>query len=69
MTLHVLGHLRAALLESWHELRRSSRWQRIRFGVIAASVIAGVGIALALYPSAATWTTQNHHAFSHGHPQ
>jgi hypothetical protein len=69
MTFHVLGHLRGALLESWHELRRSSRWRRIRLGLVVASVIVGVGIALVLYPSAAPWTTQNHHAFSHGHPQ
>jgi uncharacterized protein (DUF2062 family) len=57
------------LLETWHELRRSSRWRRIRLGVIVASVVVGVGIALMLYPSAASWTTQHQHAFSHVHPR
>jgi hypothetical protein len=32
-------------------------------------VIVGVGIALLLYPSAASWTTQHHHAFSRVHQQ
>jgi hypothetical protein len=68
MTIHVLGHLQGALLETWHELRRSSRWRRIRLGLVVASVIVGVGIALMLFPSASSWTSQHHHAFSHAHP-
>lgn len=68
MTVHVLGHLRAALLESWHELRGSSRWRLIRLGLVVTSVIVGVAIALMLFPSATSWTTQHHHAFSRIHP-
>jgi hypothetical protein len=68
MTIHVLGHLRGALLESWHELRRSSRARRIRVGVVVASVMVGVGLALLLFPHAASWTSQNRHAFAHVHP-
>lgn len=67
MTIHVLGHLRGALLETWHELRHGSRWQRIRLGVVVASVLVGVGIALTLFPSASSWTSQHHHGFSHIH--
>jgi hypothetical protein len=68
MTIHVLGHLRGALLDSWHELRRSSRWQRIRLGLVVGSVVVGVGLALALFPSATSWTTQHQRGFSHIHP-
>ncbi len=67
MTIHVLGHLRSALLETWHEVRRSSRWGRIRLGLVVASVIVGAGLALVLFPSAAPWTTQHPHDFSHFH--
>ena len=68
MTIHVLGHLQGALRETWHDLRRSSRWQRIRLGLVVASVVVGVGIALILFPSASPWTTQHHHGFSRIHP-
>ena len=68
MTIHVLGHVRGAMLETWRELRRTSRWRRIRLGLVVASVVIGVGIALMLFPSATSWTTQHHHAFSHVHP-
>ena len=69
MTIHVLGHLREAFLESWRELRRNSRWQRMRLGLVVASIIIGVGLALALFPSATSWTTeQHHHDFSRVHP-
>jgi hypothetical protein len=68
MTIHVLGHLQGALRETWHDLRRSSRWRRIRLGLVVASVVVGVGIALMLFPSASSWTTQHHHGFSRIHP-
>jgi hypothetical protein len=63
MTIHVLGHLRGALLETWRELRRRSRWRRIRLVLLVASVAAGVGIALLLFPSASSWTMQHHRHF------
>jgi hypothetical protein len=66
MTIHVLGHLRGALIESWPELRRGSRGRRIRFGLVVVSVLVGVGLALLLFPHAASWTAQHHHGLPHG---
>ena len=64
MTVHVLGHLRGAFQEMWTELRRGSRRRNIRLVLVVGSVIIGVGLALLLYPSATSWTTQ-HHGFGH----
>jgi len=66
MTVHVLGHLREALVETARELRRLSPRQSLRLAAVAVSLIAGVGLATALLPSAAPWThrppeTHAHH--------
>jgi hypothetical protein len=63
MTVHVLGHLREAAITGWTELRRSSRGRWIRLGLITASVIVGVGLALMLFPDANFWTSHLHHDF------
>jgi hypothetical protein len=61
MTIHVLGHIRGAALESWRDLRGSptdpavrQRW--IRIAVIALALVAGVAAATAIMPEAAPWT-------------
>ena len=61
MTIHVLGHLREALAESWHDLnphRHDSvgRTRRIRLLAIGASLLVGAGLAFVLLPSATPWT-------------
>lgn len=65
MTLHVLGHLRDATATTWRELRdphaapaaRSRRWRTL---ALAASLLAGVGLAAALLPSAHAWTSHHY---------
>jgi hypothetical protein len=62
MTIHVLGHVRGALLESGRELRRRSPGQRVRLAVVGVSLVVGVGTALVLFPHASSWTSgQLHH--------
>jgi hypothetical protein len=56
MTVHVLGHLREALVTTWQELRQRSRRQVLRLSLIAIAIVAGVGLAAALLPSATSWT-------------
>jgi hypothetical protein len=56
MTVHILGHLREAAISSWHEVCQSSQLQRIRLGVLVVAVLAGVGTAAALMPTASLWT-------------
>jgi hypothetical protein len=61
MTVHVLGHLRQAALESLGELRTGAvRGRNLRFGLIALALVAGVATATALMPSASSWTNGDH---------
>jgi len=69
MTLHVLGHVLEASRTTWSELRdphasASVRRRRWRSLAIVMSLLAGVGLASALYPSAHAWT--NGHYAKHG---
>jgi hypothetical protein len=62
MTLHVLGHALEASRVTWRELRdprtsATTRRRRWRSLAIVASLLAGVGLATALYPSAHAWTS------------
>jgi hypothetical protein len=72
-SLHVLGHIREAAVTSWRELRTSTggggaRGRRIRFALIAVSLAAGVGTAVALMPTATPWTTAHfHHSHDDAH--
>ena len=64
MTIHVLGHLRDAASESVQDLRArrddpTSRQRGLRALAIVAALLAGVGLAAALTPSASAWTN-NH---------
>jgi len=61
MSIHVLGHLREAATASWRDLRPArddpaAKHRAIRAGVLVITLIAGVGLATALMPSAASWT-------------
>lgn len=63
MTVHVLAHLWQAGATSWTELRSTlrgpaARARRWRYAVIGAALVIGVGIATALLPTAAPWTTR-----------
>ncbi|HEY2044078.1 MAG TPA: hypothetical protein VGH11_15480 [Jatrophihabitans sp.] len=60
MTIHVLGHLREAAVASWHEVRETSRQQRLRLTLIALALLVGLGTATALMPSAGSWTHRGH---------
>ena len=56
MTVHFLGHLREALVDSWREFRpapadRAGRRRGIRLMLVAASLVAGVGVATAFLPA------------------
>ena len=64
MTVHVLGHLLDAGSTTWRELRdthspaaRGRRWRSL---AIALSLVAGVGLATAVLPSASGWTSQHY---------
>ena len=63
MTVHVLGHLREALLATWQELRprRIGRRRAIRLSLIALALLVGVGGAAAIYPHAGNWTSARLH--------
>lgn len=64
MTLHVIGHVREALVSSRTELRsalrgpaaRGSRW---RLSIIALALVLGVGTATVLLPHATSWTPKS----------
>jgi hypothetical protein len=60
MSLHVLAHLRGAVLESGRELRAvsgdpASRHRLVRLLSIALALAAGVAAAAALLPAASGW--------------
>lgn len=63
MTIHVLGHLLEASVITWRELRdrrtvvRRRRWRTL---AVVASLVAGVGFASALLPSAHGWTSHHY---------
>jgi hypothetical protein len=66
MSVHVLAHIREAAVTSWRELRASTgagsaRGRRWRFALVALALVAGVGTAAALMPSATGWTTAKLH--------
>lgn len=65
MSLHVLGHALDGVRTTWRELRdpraaSAVRQRRVRALVIALSLVAGVGLATALLPTAHGWTTQRY---------
>lgn len=70
MSIHVLGHLLDAGNTTWRELRdprvspaaRRRRWRTL---AVAISLIAGVGLATALMPSASAWTSHQYDRFGH----
>ena len=69
MTVHVLGHVIEAAMTTWRELRprSSARGRRVRFALVAIAVLAGIGTAAALMPTAAPWTSAHFsHDFEHG---
>ena len=61
MTVHVLGHIRAAAVDTWRDLRGSpgdpagSR-RRVRIALTALALVAGIAAATAIMPEAAPWT-------------
>jgi hypothetical protein len=71
MTVHFLWHLREAAAGTLQELRRrdahATRHRRgVRWALVAASLLAGVGVAAAFTPSAASWQLRRH---DHGEVQ
>ena len=71
-TVHVLGHLVDAGSTTWRELRdprvspaaRRRRWRSL---AVALSLVAGVGLASAVLPSATAWTSHHYDGFErHG---
>jgi len=60
MTVHVVGHVWAAAVTSWTELRaslrgRAARARRIRYAAIVLALVIGVGAATVMLPTAAPW--------------
>lgn len=67
MSIHVLGHTLEAARTSADEFRRAhfTRGRAIRLAAIVLVLVAGVGTAAAVWPTAKSWTT--YHGFSdHG---
>ncbi len=63
MTVHVIGHVWAAAVTSWTELRmslrgRAARARRIRYAAIVLALVIGVGAATVMLPTAAPWTNR-----------
>lgn len=69
-SVHVLGHLFDAGNTTWRELRdpgaspaaRRRRWRTL---AVTISLIAGVGLATSLLPSAGAWTSHQVDQFEH----
>jgi hypothetical protein len=72
MTVHFLGHLKGAAVDSWHEVRprrddparRRRSWRLLTVG---ATLVVGVGLAAALMPSSSSPWYQDQHRFEHVH--
>lgn len=65
MAIHVLGHLWQAGRSTAAEYRRmpsrrARRRRTLRSGAIVLSLLAGVGLAAALLPTASPWTHRDH---------
>ncbi len=63
MTLHVLGHLKVAILTAWRELRGAAggptpRGRGLRLTLVALALVLGVVTATVLLPAATPWTTR-----------
>ncbi|MEO6701305.1 MAG: hypothetical protein ABI140_01715 [Jatrophihabitantaceae bacterium] len=67
MSVHVLGHLREALVSTWHELTEQSSRQRLRLAGIVLALLVGVGAATILLPSAHQWTHRSPDIGQHRH--
>jgi hypothetical protein len=72
MTIHVLGHLTEGARLTWRELRDArvlpaARRRRWRTAAVALSLVAGVGLASALLPSASAWTSSRFDGFGGHH--
>lgn len=68
--IHVLGHALEAGSTTWHELRDpryapAARRRRWRVLALALSLIAGVGLATAVLPSAHAWTSHRYDRTEH----
>ena len=65
--IHVLGHALEAGRTTWQELHsptgRGRRWRSL---AIALSLVAGVGLATAMLPSASGWTSHQYQRSDHG---
>jgi hypothetical protein len=72
MTIHVLGHLREAVVAGWHEIRPApgdpaARRRTMRVGAVALSLALGIGAASAITPHAQSWThTRDRQVTGHG---
>jgi hypothetical protein len=70
--VHFLGHLQGAVVGTGRELRRAAsdpaqRGKAVRWVAVAASLLAGVGLAAAFTPAASTWHLhQDHRGAFHG---
>jgi len=66
MAVHVLGHTVEAARTSADEFRRGhfARGRAIRLAAIVLVLVAGVGTAAAVWPTAKSWTT--YHDFHEG---
>ncbi len=66
MVIHVLGHIVEAGRNSAAEFHRPALSGRaVRVLGLGVALLAGLGIVLAVYPSASSWTS--HRGFDHGH--
>jgi len=64
MALHVLGHLKeAVLLSRWDWMPRADRarprGKGLRRGLVAMSLVAGIALGAALLPAASAWTSRD----------
>jgi hypothetical protein len=71
MTIHVLGHLKEAVVVSAREIRRGpmARGRGLRFLLVVVSLAAGVAVASLVFPSASSWTSHHDRKPAYGAPQ
>jgi hypothetical protein len=72
MTVHVLGHVSESVRVTWSELRdahvpAAARGRPLQTAAIAQSLVAGIGLASALLPSASGWTSSRSGDFGRHH--